>query len=259
MQTILAILAALLLLILLYKIIKVHLLIFQIESRLRNQQKDLEMFHQLRRDVAGVYTQVQAYLDLRSLLALEQPLPPLRGWAASPDFLLELAKHSLRHKPKVTVECSSGASTIVLARCCQLNQGGHVFSLEHDSFYAAKTSALLADQGLRDWATVIIAPLIHHADHPDTPWYDLSSLSVPNKICEMLVVDGPPGGDVVRARYPALPMLMPHMTERCDVFLDDASRSDEQEIVSRWIDKFPEFKATQLDCEKGCTRLTRTE
>lgn len=57
------------------------------------------------------------------------------------------------------MECSSGASTIVLAQSAKLNGRGHVFSLEHDRDYATKSRVELEKQSLSDWATVIDAPL----------------------------------------------------------------------------------------------------
>ena len=41
------------------------------------------------------YRQSESYAQLLSLLALDAPIPPTRGWAASPDVLLTLV-HSAR-------------------------------------------------------------------------------------------------------------------------------------------------------------------
>lgn len=256
-QTLLSLATLVVLVLLLYKTIKVHHLTFRIDSIIRDQHALKAETHQLRKGLSDLYTQLEALVNLRDIISPKEPLPPLRGWAASPDFLLELAKHTLKHKPETIVECSSGASTVVLARCCQLNGLGHVFSLEHDPTYATKTRDLIEGQGLRDWATVIVAPLSRYADHPDIPWYDIRELPLGEGACALLVVDGPPGGDVKRARYPALPLLMPFLAKNCSVFLDDASRPDEQSIVAEWISKYPQFSVTNLACEKGCTKLTR--
>lgn len=107
----------------------------------------------------NLYRQLESLQALHSLLQLPRPLPSLRGWAGSPDFLLELAREVQRRRPATVVECSSGASTVVAARCCQMNGAGHVFSLENSPEYAQKTRRLLAECGLQAWATVIDAPL----------------------------------------------------------------------------------------------------
>jgi hypothetical protein len=101
-----------------HKVRKIHLASYAIHEAATQTQKE----------TLALFAQVQAYDGLMRLLQFRAPLPPLRGWAASPDFLLVIAQHALKHKPKVIVECSSGSSTLVLARCCELNGGGHVYS-----------------------------------------------------------------------------------------------------------------------------------
>jgi len=201
------------------------------------------------------YQQIQAFTDLNHLLRLPWPLPSLRGWAASPDFLLLLAEHALQHKPSGIVECSSGASTVVLAQCAKLNGYGYVLSLEHDAHYAEKTRQLLIKQGLQNWATVIDAPLRNYDfSGQNYRWYTLSE-QVKNKRIDMLVIDGPPANLNRYARYPAGPLLLPLLNENSVVFLDDANRTDEQEIIQRWIDGFKKFDVHSYDCEKGAVSL----
>ncbi|MET0964007.1 MAG: class I SAM-dependent methyltransferase [Noviherbaspirillum sp.] len=107
----------------------------------------------------------------------------------SPDFLRELYLHALAEKPQVVVECSSGTSTVILARCMQLNGSGKVFSLEHESEYAEKTRRNLERHGLSEWATVLDAPLrLIEANKTSSRWYALDAL--PNDIAiDMLVID----------------------------------------------------------------------
>lgn len=45
----------------------------------------------IKSDIADAYHQVEAIEQLLPMLKLTAPLPPSRGWAASPDFLLTLA------------------------------------------------------------------------------------------------------------------------------------------------------------------------
>jgi len=118
----------------LHKVRRVHLMQYAFQRQL--EQGLSEQLHH-------TYQQIQVFIDLNRLLQLPWPLPPLRGWAASPDFLLLLAEHALQHKPDCIVECSSGASTVVLAQCAKLNGHGHILSLEHDAHYAKKTRQLL--------------------------------------------------------------------------------------------------------------------
>lgn len=229
----------------LYKIRKIHLASFRIEGSLRH----------IEAESAQIYHQLQAYLALVQLLEPRQPLPLLRGWAASPDFLLILTKHVLSERPQTILECSSGASTIVLARCCELNGCGHVYSLEHDPKYAEKSRKLIAEHGLETWSTIIDAPLIPHPQIENINWYSLEALPANLPPVGLLVIDGPPGTSAPLVRLPALQLLQPYFSQSITVFLDDADREDEKEVVRRWQSMFPELTLERPFTEKGCAAL----
>lgn len=212
----------------------------------RINQAELRLYHQL-----------EALDSLNALIRPVVPLPPLREWAGSPDFLLEIAKVILQKKPLTIVECSSGSSTLVAARCCQLNGSGHVYSLEHESVFAEATRNNLREAGLEGWATVIHAPLKEHElSGAKYPWYDLSEL--PNLAIDLLVVDGPPAALAPQSRYPAGPYLVPHLSQGGAIMLDDADRRDEREIVKRWQQQFPQLDVQTRPAEKGLRIIVKT-
>lgn len=226
----------------LYKLRKAHLLMFDVRD-------------QSRLDNANLFRQLEGLQGLYAELDLKASLPPTRGWAASPDFLLEVARHARAAKPAWVVECSSGTSTLVLARCLQLNGAGKVLSLEHSPQYAEQTRQQLRQHGLHDWALVLDAPLLPHALAGESwPWYDISKLPVDVQI-DMLVIDGPPQDTRTQARYPAGPLLFPRLAPHGAVFLDDAARSDELAILQRWQQEFPALRHSSRPCEKGCAVL----
>lgn len=230
----------------LHKVRRIHLASYRLESvanRTENETRTL-------------YQQLQAYDGLMRLIRPNVPLPPLRHWAASPDFLLEIGLHVRHHRPTRILECSSGSSTLVLARCCELNGTGHVFSLEHDEHFALETRQRLSEQGLDDWATVIHAPLVPVPENGQ-PWYDLGRIPSDPPHFDLLVIDGPPASTAPHARYPALPMLNPFIAVGASIFLDDAARTDEQEILRRWSSAYPEYRQTTLYLEKGAALLTK--
>lgn len=231
----------------LYKIRKIHLASFRTENHLRS----------IEFESSQTYRQLQAYLALVNLIEPRQPLPLLRGWAASPDLLLILAKHALNKRPKTILECSSGASTIVLARCCELNGCGHVYSLEHDPKYAQKNRELINEHELGAWVTIIDAPLIPYPVIANAPWYSMHALPSQLPEIDLLVIDGPPASSSHLARYPALPILHSYLSSSVTVVLDDAARPDEQEAVNRWNINFPDFQIEQPETEKGCAILRR--
>lgn len=202
------------------------------------------------------YRQAEALLSMNGILRLNYPLPPTRGWAGSPDFLLALAQHTIRNRPKTILECSSGTSTVVLARCVQMNGEGHVFSLESDKYFAEKTRENLSIHGLSDFATVIDAPLVpFRINDQSYNWYSLDSLNVDS--VDLLVIDGPPVAEVEDARYPAGPLLFDKLKSMASVFVDDADRSGEREMIRRWLEEDKDLRMEKHDCEKGMVRIYR--
>jgi len=228
-----------------HKVRRIHLMQYQLQNHYQRFPDTINL----------TYQQIQALIVLDRRLNLPFALPPLRGWAASPDFLLLLAEHVHRQQPEVMVECSSGASTVVLAQCAKQNNKGHVFSLEQDVDYANKTRQELIKQGLQDWATVIDAPLQGYSFSGQIyQWYTLND-GIKFKPIDMLVIDGPPASLNRCARYPAGPLLLPLLNKNGVVFLDDADRADEQEIVKNWLQEFPGLAKEKHDCEKGAACL----
>jgi len=249
-QTILILGDLLLLLILLaclliiHKVRKLHLMSFKHDA----------ILDEIRLEAKHLFSQLQAYAMLDKRISLGRSLPPMRGWAASPDILLAIAEYALDEKPMTCMECSSGISTVVLARCMQLNGKGHVYSLEHAPFYAQRTRNLLRQHGLEAWATIVDAPLVDIEPLPGHRWYSLQNLPELAPV-DLLVIDGPPHDTCAVARYPALGLLQNKMGQRFTVFLDDADRSDEQVAVKRWLAEVPGLTSERIDCEKGCVRL----
>lgn len=205
----------------------------------------------------NIYTQLETLLALDKDLSLPKGLPSTRGWAGSPDFLRHAHRIATLMRPENIVECSSGTSTVVLARTAQLLGHGHVYSLEHEPHFAQKTRFELARQGLQQYATVIDAPLRTHAlSGSEWQWYDTAGL--PDKI-DLLVVDGPPRTTQTQARYPAVAVLNSRIAKTGRVILDDADRPDERAAVARWEHEFQFEKDEELFAEKGIAFLKRRE
>jgi len=203
----------------------------------------------LTRDYPESYRKIVEQLDLREGLAFTQ------HWSAEADFLQLLIDDCHVSRPDMVLECSSGLSTLVLARCCQIAGRGRVLSLENGPEYAQATRDALRQYRLDDWAEVIDAPLI------DTPladqafqWYDLQQL--PALQVDMLVIDGPPGFLQPRSRYPALPLLYTRLGKGCRVFLDDAAREDERLLVAQWLAQYPTLRHDFIDTRRGCSLIT---
>ncbi|ABA87884.1 hypothetical protein Pcar_0625 [Syntrophotalea carbinolica DSM 2380] len=206
----------------------------------------------------GLYEQLECLIGLYRELDMHNSLPLMRGWAGSPDFLWHLARHARRCSPRVVVECGSGVSTVVLARCMQLNGEGHVYSMDHDPVFAEKTRREIIAQGLEGWATVLDAPLQAY-DLSGDSWLWYASGVLPQDIgIDMLVVDGPPDTTGDLARYPAGPILLPRLNRDGTVFMDDYARSGESAVARRWRQEWPDFQFTDLKAEKGLLHMART-
>ena len=204
-----------------------------------------------------VYAQIEALMWLRDMLKLDRPLPPLRGWAASPDVLVDVANRIADTQPQVVVEMGSGTSTIAIAACLRRWGGGRLYSLEHDNEHAERTRVELDRHGLSELATVLAAPLGDvDVDGQKWVWYTVPWESIPQRV-DMLFVDGPPVATWDLARYPAVPLFRDRLAPRVAVYLDDGIRDDEREIAARWAREDPRFRARELPSEKKAWLLTR--
>jgi len=206
----------------------------------------------LAKESTASFHRLGAYLWLRDRLDLRRGLPYTPHWSASPDFLKLIVEHCLEAKPAKILECSSGLTTLVLARACQLTGLGVVVSLENGEEYAARTRDHLARYGLETVADVRHAPLVPvEVSGQEYLWYDTDSL--PAGPIDMLVIDGPPGFVRPHSRYPALPLLFDRLAEGCVVFLDDAAREDERAIAEMWEAAYPSIEHEYIETERGCS------
>lgn len=202
----------------------------------------------------GLFGQLAVYRSLCDRLELHKGLPYSPRWSASPDFLELITDHCEAARPAVVLECSSGVTTLMLARCCAMHGQGRVVSLENGAPFAVKTRTYLDRYALGAVAQVVDAPLRDTVvDGRPFAWYALDDL--PDVQVEMLVIDGPPGFIQAHSRFPAVPLLYDRLADGCVVFLDDAARADEQAIVARWQMLYPGLEVEYLATERGCVRL----
>ncbi|WP_017569885.1 class I SAM-dependent methyltransferase [Nocardiopsis halotolerans] len=212
------------------------------------------------------YEQQVAWTELRDHLDTAAFMPPLRGWAASPDVLRLLVRHIDRLRPDLVVECGSGASSVWIGYALRRAGGGRLVAVEHDARYAELSRDLVAAHGLDDVVEVRHAPLVETpvttvtVQGEELPtadrWYD-PSVFADLKGIGLLFVDGPPKATGLQARYPAVPTLLPRCAEDVVIVLDDAARRDERAIGDRWLAEHPELQRTEEAAEKGAHVFTR--
>jgi hypothetical protein len=205
------------------------------------------------------YRQIEALVMLAKCVPLRRPLPPMRGWAASPDFALLLYQLVQDEAPGLVVECGSGVSSLVLGYALEAAGAGRLITFEHDRRHFDITGSWVRRHGLERWVEVVHAPLAEmRSDGEVWQWYGSEvERSLAGQSAHLLVVDGPPGQLQPLSRYPALPRLSPFLAERVTVVLDDADRTDEKAIIARWLRQQPRFSLQHLTHEKGTALLSR--
>jgi hypothetical protein len=188
---------------------------------------------QLRSLIVESDLQHQALLQIRPLMG-ELPVD-LGGWAADPLLLHTAVQLLVNSRPHLVLECGSGSSTVILARCLRALGRGRIVSLDHDAGYARRTADLLRLHGLDDVATVVTAPLADRELNGRTfRWYGAEYEPFLQERIDVLLVDGPPGSSAPRARYPAVPILRRVLAPECWIVMHDGDRPDERAIAQAW-------------------------
>ena len=189
------------------------------------------------------YYQLEAFQQLISLLKFTAPIPPTRGWVASPDLLLTMVDVVRTHKPRLVVELGSGVSTLVIAKA----GARKLISIDNSDEFATKTRSMLKEHGVRG-VEVRVAPLTPHISGVD--WYDTSKLSDIKGI-DLLFIDGPPGSNNLDARNPALPELLERLSPKAVIIMDDINRPAERELAEAFAKALPNHILTIHQHEKG--------
>jgi predicted O-methyltransferase YrrM len=204
----------------------------------------------LRTYVDDVYQQAESLQRLYKRLEAPRGLPPMRGWAVSPDLGARLVEMVLDGSVREVLEMGSGTSTVLFAMAFEQVGAGHVTALEHDEHYAEQTVALLTAHGVAHRSTVIVAPLVEReVDGESFRWYDTSELQ-PDQPVDLLLVDGPPEATGPRSRYPALPLMADLLADEALVILDDGRRDDETIIAEQWGRRADVVDVVQLPMER---------
>ena len=188
---------------------------------------------------ASTYRAIESLISTYRHLDSDRVLPPLSGpiggWAISADMALLLAELLRRYRPPVVVELGSGSSTVLLGLLLREMGGTQLVSLEHDPAWYAQTLEDVHAADLGEFVDLRYAPLAPvQLGGTEYEWYSTSALVDLNEIA-MVLVDGPPGYLGPHSRYPAGPLLAPRLAQGCLVVVDDFSRAEEQEMVTRWV------------------------
>jgi len=228
-------------------------------------RRNIKFLKKIYENLHNDYKQIEALMFSIPLLEIKHPLPPMGDWAISPDMANILISLILEEKPKFTLDCGSGVSTLLIAYCLKKLKHGTVLSVEQDEKYFDSTRHNIKLHSLEEIASVICAPLkeIYIRDK-SWMWYDTAFLRDIKSI-NLLVVDGPiipdPYGKTQKmkemARYPGLPILLEKLSDNCIIVVDDAKREDERKVIETWVKEFSIFECERYNTEKGTVILRR--
>lgn len=145
------------------------------------------------------------------------------------------------NKRQNIIEFGSGLSTILMARLIKKdNLPCKVYSVEHDKNWFDLLNTVLKKENTIENVVSIYAPLTSSKKSKNNiMWYNEESLlnSLPkNVFFDLVIIDGPPAHEKNKSlsRYPALPFINKKLNKSYSVYVDDASRIGEQEVINSW-------------------------
>lgn len=226
----------------------------QLQNILKNQVK----VPQVRQLLLNEYWQMEALMNLHSLIQLSHPLPPLRQWAASPDLAVFIYSMILEKRPQNIIEFGSGSSSLIIGYALQKLGIGQVISLDHDHKYSQLSANLVRNHRLEEYCQIHHAPLVEtQVENNSYKFYSLDKIEDIAK-ADMLIIDGPPSSTNPLARFPAVPLLYDKLSDGCVIILDDGNRQDEKIAVEKWLQKFEGLKSLpKPQTEKGVSVLIK--
>ena len=184
--------------------------------------------------ISDAEIRIREMVNVRSLI--DGPPLDFEGWTMSPHFGKLIAQIVSSHHPDTVVECGSGTSTIFTAHALnKYNTSGEIYVLEHMKKYKYKTDKLIQNHSCASRTQVILAPLCEHKiEDREQLWYDVTVGDSGVKSIDFLLVDGPPNETGPMARYPAVPILKPLLSDDCVILVDDGDRPDVEKAVHKW-------------------------
>ena len=139
------------------------------------------------------------------------------------------------------IEFGAGLSTLCLARVVRdFDLDTTIVSVDDNEAWLDLMSQRLKDEGLEERVSFVFATLkeCEHAKN-NLKWYDQAAISSATdsiSTFDVVLVDGPMAWDRTRqlSRYPAVPFIMPKLSQSYAVYLDDLHRNGEQKILKWW-------------------------
>lgn len=168
------------------------------------------------------------------------PFIPFTGSSLRPFCLAHMVNDIIINSRQNIIEFGSGISTVIIGRLIKRNSlNTTLLSIEHDAGWVDALKGILKNEQIDDVVTVKHAPLKPcKLALENNEWYDLKILKdhTKSKKFDMLIIDGPPAWEANKgkARYPAVDFISKKLSKNFSIYLDDAVRKGEQEIIKKW-------------------------
>lgn len=178
--------------------------------------------------------------QMLSPLMHDRPYLPFTGAALRPFCLSHILNDILVNSRKHIIEFGSGVSTLIIARLIKANDlPAKMVSIEHDENWCMRLRRLVKEEGLEEIVNQVHAPLgACHLSKNNCEWYKTESIisAIKSNKFDMIIVDGPPAWkpEIQLSRYPAVPFMLDNLDETFSIFLDDAIRPGEKDIIKMW-------------------------
>lgn len=219
-------------------------------------------FRQMERRLSRLDEQVAETQGLAQLSRFNDayPLPFGGGWALTADAAAILVREIALNKPRTIVELGSGVSTQLIGRMLKEAGEGKLYSLDHEANWADQTRRHIQASGLGDFVEVLDAPLsVQPFSGREFNWYELPEKVRRLESIDLVVVDGPPQSLAPNGtpRYPALPAFINQLSPHAMLYIDDAKRPQEREMIALWSREYPQFESRMYDTAPGTCLFRR--
>lgn len=182
------------------------------------------------------------YLNQLNNLLPKQAYLPMTSWSIAPTSIAMILNEIVFEKKENIVEFGSGLSTIYICLLkSKYNLQFNFVSVDNNLEWINNQKLILKDLGCEQCVDFIHAPITNLSNENikyknQEKWYDTKILQtlLSGDKWDLVVVDGPQGSETPYSRYSAVPFLQSYLHEESVIFLDDAERKDEAEIVNEW-------------------------
>ena len=166
---------------------------------------------------------------------------PFSNMSIRPFVLAFLMNEIIVNERRSIIEFGAGVSTIMMARLAKMNNIQlDIVSVEEDESWMNIVKGILDREGLSANIVLIHVPLEKKILQGfENHWYQMDILKRklgPSKTFDLVLIDGPTAchKQIALSRYFALPFLKDALREKHIIFLDDANRIGEQQIMELW-------------------------